>query len=162
MSANSLHELFVEELKDLYDAEHQITEALPKMRQAASSTQLKKAFEDHLAMTEKQIKRLEQVFEALDQKPSRKTCKGMQGLIKEGSEIISEKMDSDVRDAALITAAQKVEHYEIASYGSVRTFANLMGHDRAAKLLQQTLDEEGQTDEKLTQIAETLNQRANQ
>lgn len=156
MSAKSLHGLMIEELKDLYDAEHQITEALPKMAKAATSTQLKQGFEKHLKETETQIKRLEQVFTSIGEKASRKTCKGMKGLITEGQEMMKE-LEGDVLDAALIVAAQKVEHYEMAAYGSLRDWAILMGHNEAAQMLQTTLDEEGATDKKLTQVAQSLN-----
>jgi len=152
----NLRKLLIEELKDLYDAEHQITEALPKMQKAAGSTELKNAFEVHLRQTENQIKRLEQVFQEFGSDASRKHCKGMEGLIKEGDEITKEHKDKDVVDAGLIVAAQKVEHYEMAGYGSARTHARQLGMNRAADLLQQTLDEEGQTDHKLTQLAEQV------
>ncbi|NLX09655.1 MAG: ferritin-like domain-containing protein [Chloroflexi bacterium] len=160
MALKSLDDLLLHELKDIYDAEHQITEALPKMRQAASSNELKKAFEEHLKVTEEQIKRLEQVFEQLGEKPKREACKGMKGLVAEGQNVMEEGDKGDTLDAALIASAQKVEHYEIASYGSVRTYANMLGHRDVAQLLQQTLDEESMTDEKLTGIAERLNRQA--
>lgn len=158
---NSLQELLVEELKDLYDAEHQLTKALPKMAKAATNTQLQTAFTTHLSETEGHIRRLEQAFEAMGEKASRKTCKAMKGLVEEGSEVIEEDADPQVKDAALITAAQKVEHYEIAGYGSVRTFAQELGLNDVATLLQQNLDEEGAADKKLTKIAEgRVNERA--
>jgi ferritin-like metal-binding protein YciE len=158
---NTLQELLVEELKDLYDAEHQLTKALPKMEKAATNPQLQKAFNSHLTETEGHIKRLEQVFESLGEKPSRKTCKAMKGLVEEGSEVIEENAASEVKDAALIASAQRVEHYEIAGYGAARTFAQTLGLNDAAKLLQQTLDEEGNADKKLTQIAESrVNEQA--
>lgn len=158
---NSLQELLVEEIKDLYDAEHQLTKALPKMAKAATNTQLQNAFNSHLTETEGHIKRLEQVFEALGEKPSRKTCKAMKGLVEEGSEAIEEDMEPEVKDAALIAAAQRVEHYEMAGYGSARSFAQTLGHSDVAKLLQQTLNEEGAADEKLTKIAESrVNEKA--
>lgn len=158
---NTLQELLVEELKDLYDAEHQLTKALPKMEKAATNPQLQKAFNSHLTETEGHIKRLEQVFESLGEKPSRKTCKAMKGLVEEGSEVIEENAASEVKDAALIASAQRVEHYEIAGYGAARTFAQTLGLNDAAKLLQQTLDEEGKADKKLTQIAESrVNEQA--
>lgn len=158
---SSLNELFVEELKDLYDAEHQLTKALPKMAEAATNSQLKTAFTSHLRETEGHIQRLEQVFNLVGEKPSRKTCKAMKGLVEEGSEVIEEKADPEVKDAALIASAQRVEHYEIAGYGTLRTFAMTLGLDEAATLLQQNLDEEGNADKKLTQIAESrVNERA--
>lgn len=154
MKLETLNDLLIDHLKDLYDAEHQITKALPKMAEAASSQQLKSAFQQHLSETENQIRRLEQVFETMGKKATRKTCKAMKGLVEEGEEILKEDADPSVRDAGLIAAAQKVEHYEIAGYGTVRTYARMLGMDEAADLLQQTLDEEGVTDEKLTQLAE--------
>ena len=160
MALKSLEDLLLHELKDIYDAEHQITEALPKMREAASSNELKQAFDEHLKVTQQQIKRLEQVFEQMGEKPKRETCKGMKGLIAEGQSVMEEGDKGNTLDAALIASAQKVEHYEIASYGSVRTYANMLGQRDAAQLLQQTLDEESMTDEKLTGLAERLNRQA--
>ena len=159
MKVTSLEDLLVEELRDLYNAEKQLLKALPRMAKAASSEQLRAAFEEHTEVTQAQVERLDQVFKALKTKSSGKKCFAMEGLIEEGKEIISEKKnyDPDVLDAALITAAQKVEHYEIAGYGSVRTFANLLGLSKVAKLLQKTLDEEGATDKKLTALAEKIN-----
>jgi ferritin-like metal-binding protein YciE len=163
MELQNLNDLLLDHLKDLYDAEHQLTKALPKMAKAASSKQLKTAFEQHLAETENQIRRLEQVFDAMGQKATRKTCKGMKGLIEEGEEILKEDVADDVRDAGLIAAAQKVEHYEMAGYGAVRTYAKTLGMREAADLLQQTLDEEGNANKKLTQLAETsINSQAKQ
>ena len=160
---NELHELFLEELADVYSAEQQITKALPKMAKAAESEELRAAFEEHLQQTEEQISRLEQVFEALGESMKRKTCKGMQGLIEEGSEVMQEHKGSPAIDAALIAAAQKVEHYEIATYGTLCTWAEQMGHQEALELLKQTIDEEETTDERLTELAESLaNQRAEQ
>lgn len=152
---SSLDDLLIEELKDLYDAEHQLTKALPKMAKAANSTQLQNAFNSHLAETEGHIRRLEEVFESLGKKATRKTCKAMKGLVEEGEEVIEENAEPEVKDAALIASAQRVEHYEIAGYGTVRTFAQQLGHTVAAKLLQQTLDEEAKANEKLTKIAES-------
>ncbi|HVS71303.1 MAG TPA: ferritin-like domain-containing protein [Phycisphaerae bacterium] len=154
MALETLEDLFVDQLKDLYNAENQLTKALPKMAKAASSPELKKAFQTHLAQTEEHVNRLEQVFEAIGEKAKGKVCHAMKGLIEEGSEAIKEDAEPAVKDAALIAAAQRVEHYEIAGYGTVRTFAESLGHEGAAKLLQKTLDEEGQTDKLLTQIAE--------
>lgn len=156
----SLKELFVHELKDLYDAEHQLVEALPAMVKAASTSELSTAFKDHLSLTRTHIDRLEQVFQAFDEKPARETCAGMKGLIKEGQKVIEEDMSATVRDAALISAAQRVEHYEMAGYGTLRTFAHLLGESDAAMLLQQTLDEEEMTDKHLSQLAHTVNEAA--
>lgn len=155
MEIDSLRKLYIEELKDLYSAEKQILQALPRMAKKASNAQLKAAFEEHLRQTEQQVQRLDQIFEALGKSPRGKKCKGMEGLIEEGKEVMQEDMDDETRDAALIAAAQRVEHYEIAGYGTVRTYAQLLGEKEAVRLLQQTLDEEGQTDKKLTQLAET-------
>jgi len=155
MEMDSLRKLYVDELKDLYSAEKQILQALPRMAKKAKNAQLKQAFELHLQETQKQVERLDQVFELLGKSPRGKKCKGMEGLIEEGKEVIDMKADDEVRDAGLIAAAQKVEHYEIAGYGTVRTYAELLGERDAAKLLQQTLDEEGATDKKLSQLAES-------
>ncbi len=156
----TLDELLVHELQDLYDAEHQLTKALPKMAKAATSRQLSNAFEAHLSQTEQHIQRLEQAFEALGKKATRKPCKAMKGLIAEGEETMEEEMDKDVMDAALIGAAQKVEHYEIAGYGTVCTFAEMTGNSRVATILNETLEEEKHADEKLTQIAQKVNTKA--
>ena len=155
MKLESLQDLFADEIKDLYSAETQIVQALPKMAKAASSAELKEAFEQHLEQTKEHVQRLEQICEKLDLNPKGKKCKAMEGLIEEGSEIMSHGAESAVLDAALIAAAQRVEHYEIAGYGCARTFADRLGHQEAASLLQQTLEEEGETDKKLTQIAES-------
>jgi ferritin-like metal-binding protein YciE len=152
----ALHELFLDELADLYNAEQQLTKALPKMAKAAKSPELREAFQQHLEETEEHISRLEEVAETLDEKLKGKKCKAMQGLIEEGKEIMDEQEDSAALDAGLIIAAQKVEHYEIASYGAVCAWAKQMGHDEAVDLLQQTLDEEKATDEKLNEIAENI------
>lgn len=154
MKLEDLHDLFHDELKDVYDAEHQIIKALPKMAKAATSEKLKAAFEKHKTQSEEHIARLEEVFKIIDKKPTKKTCKAMQGLIAEGEEVLKEKMDEDVRDAALIGAAQRVEHYEMAAYGCLRTWAKVLGLKDAQKILQTTLDEEGTTDKLLTEIAE--------
>jgi ferritin-like metal-binding protein YciE len=149
------------ELKDILDAEHQLTKALPKMAKAADGDELRAAFETHLSETEKHIERLEQVFESLGQKPRRKRCEGMQGLIVEGDEMRKEMKDSSALDASLIASAQKVEHYEIASYGSVCAWARRMNHDEEAALLSENLEEEKAADGKLTEIAEaSANQEA--
>jgi ferritin-like metal-binding protein YciE len=153
---NPLEELLIDELKDLYSAENQIIKALPKMAKASSSPELRRAFERHLEETKRQVERLNQIGEALDAKLTGKKCKGMEGLIEEGKEIMEEDFDENAIDAGLIGAAQKVEHYEIAAYGTARTHAEMLGYTKAAKLLQQTLDEEGATDKKLTQLAETI------
>jgi ferritin-like metal-binding protein YciE len=152
---NGLNDLFVMELEDLYDAETRLTAALPKMADAASSGMLKVAFQTHLSQTQNHVRRLEQVLGQLGVEPKRETCDAMKGLIKEGEVMIKAKGDEQTRDAGLIAAAQKVEHYEIASYGTVRTYAHQLGRDDLARILQQTLDEERDTDQKLTQIAET-------
>ena len=153
---NALRETFVEELMDLYDAEKQLLKALPKMAKAAEHEELKEAFDSHLHETEEHVRRLEQVFKLMEQPVKTKKCKAMQGLIEEGEELISEEEG----DAALICAAQKVEHYEIAGYGTLRTWADLLGRKEAAQLLEFTLDEEKQADQKLTEIARRLNLRA--
>ena len=160
MKLESLHDVFVDELKDIYNAEGQLTKALPKMAKAASSEELQTAFEDHLEETKGQIERLEKIFKQLKVSPKGKKCKAMEGLIEEGKEIIDADGEDAVKDAALIAGAQKVEHYEIASYGTLRTFAKLLGLDDAADLLQETLDEEAGADEKLTQLAQNINAEA--
>lgn len=161
MMKDELTELFHDELKDIYDAEHQITQALPKMANKASSAKLKAAFESHLKQTEGHIERLDKVFDAIGKKPTRKSCKAMKGLMEEGKEILKDDMSPEVRDAALIAAAQRVEHYEMAAYGCLRTWAELMDMSDAQKLLQKTLDEEGDTDHKLTKLAESsINMKA--
>jgi ferritin-like metal-binding protein YciE len=161
MKLDSLKKLYVEELRDIYSAETQLVKVLPKMAKGASSAELKQAFEDHLEQTKEHIERLEEIFNRLDQKPTGKTCKGMKGLLEEGSEMLEEEGEESVIDAGLIGAAQRVEHYEIAAYGTVRTFANLLGEEEAADLLQQTLDEEGETDKHLSELAEEIvNQEA--
>jgi len=156
MKLNTLQKLYTDELRDLYNAENQLLKALPKMAKAASSEELKEAFEQHLEQTKGHVKRLEQVFEGLDEKPKGKTCRAMKGLIEEGSEILEEDGETSVRDAGIIVAAQKVEHYEIAGYGSARTFAHLLGQNKAAELLQVTLDEESETNEVLNRLAESV------
>jgi ferritin-like metal-binding protein YciE len=160
MKLESLQDLYVTELKDLYSAEQQLVEALPKMAKAASSKELKKGFQDHLKQTRGHVQRLKQVFKDLDAAPTGKKCKAMEGLIKEGSEIIKLKADPEAKDAALIAAAQRVEHYEIAGYGCVRTYARILGLADAADLLQQTLNEEGDTDKALSELAEDINLEA--
>ncbi len=151
----SMQKLYLEELRDLYDAENQLIEALPKMAKGASHEKLRTAFEEHLEVTREQVRRLETIFDNLGEKPTGKKCKGMKGLIEEGQEIMKQQGDPDVKDAAMIAAAQRVEHYEIAAYGSARTYANELGLREHAELLQRTLDEEGNTDKRLTQLAES-------
>jgi ferritin-like metal-binding protein YciE len=143
-------------MRDLYNAENQLLKALPKMAKRASTEELKEAFESHLEETHGQVARLEEIFERLGKKPTGKTCKAMQGLIEEGSEMMKEEGPDSVIDAGIIAAAQRVEHYEIAGYGVARTFASILGEDEAEDLLQETLDEEGAADEKLTEIAESI------
>jgi ferritin-like metal-binding protein YciE len=158
---DSLESLFHDELKDIYDAEKQLTKALPKMVKKAEAEELKAAFEEHLEQTEQHIERLEQAFELLEMPARGKKCVGMQNLIKEGQEMMSEVEDADTLDALMIAAAQKVEHYEIASYGTLRVWANLLGHSEVASLFEETLDEEKETDRKLTELAESfINQEA--
>jgi ferritin-like metal-binding protein YciE len=156
MSLDTLEKLYIDELRDLYNAESQLLKALPKMAKGASSPELKHAFEQHLEQTKGHVQRLEELFEQRDESPKGKICKAMKGLIEEGSEILKEEGEDSVLDAGMIVAAQKVEHYEIASYGSVRTFAGLLGKDEEAKLLQATLDEESETNEILNQLAEGI------
>lgn len=160
MKESSLKELYLKELRDSYDAEKQITKALPKMAKAASSSQLRQGFEEHLEQTKNHIARLEEIFEALDESPKGETCDGMEGLIEEGSNIMEEGLDPEALDAGLIAAAQRVEHYEMAAYGTLRTYANILGDKEAASLLQETLDEEKATDQKLTGLAEKINIKA--
>src|SRR5207248_3480954 len=156
MKLDSLQKLYIEELRDLYNAENQLVKALPKMAKGASHQELRQAFEDHLEQTKEHVERLEEIFKRLEEKPTGKTCKAMKGLIEEGSEILEEDGDESVLDAALIGAAQRVEHYEIAGYGTARTFASMLGEEDAMELLQETLDEEAATDKKLTALAESL------
>src|SRR5213596_409067 len=156
MNLETLKELYVNELRDLYNAENQLVKALPKMAKAASSDELKEAFEKHLEQTKGHVERLEEVFEEIDEKAKGKTCQAMKGLSEEGSEILHEDGEESVIDAGIIVAAHKVEHYEIAGYGSVRTFAQLLGKDRSAELLQTTLEEESETNEALNQLAEEI------
>jgi len=151
---NNLDDLLCDQLADLYDAEQRIIEALPQMAEAADAPELKQAFEQHLRETHNQVNRLERVFEILGKEPEGKTCAAMKGLVSEGQEVISASGDPEVKDAALIAAAQRVEHYEMAGYGSARTFAHCVGQGEVARLLQETLDEEGATDRKLTDLAE--------
>jgi ferritin-like metal-binding protein YciE len=156
MKMDTLKTLYTDELRDLYNAENQLLKALPKMAKAASSEELKDAFEKHLGQTKSHVERLEEVFEELGEKPKGKTCRAMKGLIEEGSEILQKDGEESVIDAGIIVAAQKVEHYEIAGYGSVRTFAQLLGQDKSADLLQTTLDEESEANELLNKLAEDI------
>jgi ferritin-like metal-binding protein YciE len=156
MSMDNLQELYVEELKDLYSAENQILKGLPRMIKAATHPQLKRAFTKHEKQTREHVKRLERICKSLGEKPTGKKCVGMEGLIEEGKDLIKEKPDENVLDAGLISAAQHVEHYEMAGYGTCRTWARLLGYEAHAELLQRTLDEEKQTDLDLTALAESI------
>ena len=156
----NLRDVYIEQLKDLYSAETQLIKALPKMAKAANAPDLAKGFEDHLEQTKEHAARLEHILSALDEKPTGKTCKAMKGLVEEGAEAIKENASKSAKDAMLIAAAQRVEHYEIA--GCVKTYARLLGQDDAAELLGQTLQEEAETDEKLTEAAESINVEAEQ
>src|ERR1700726_1826200 len=160
METNTLRELYVGELRDIYDAEKQLIKALPKMAEAATSEDLRSGFEEHLEQTKGHAERLEQIFSELGEKPTGKKCKGMQGLVSEGKEVIDEDFEGEGKDAALISAAQRVEHYEIAAYGTVRTYAEILGDQSAVELLEQTLQEEKETDEKLTELAQSINVEA--
>ncbi len=157
----ALRELYIDELKDLYSAETQLVKALPKMAKAASSDELRQGFEKHLKQTQEHVQRLEKIFQGLGESPKGKKCKGMEGLIEEGSEAMEEDYDGSVLDAALIGAAQRVEHYEIAGYGTVRSMAETLGEDDHVSLLEETLQEEKETDEKLTELASQINVEAN-
>jgi ferritin-like metal-binding protein YciE len=156
MPMESLKELYVEELKDLYNAENQILKALPRMIKAATHPQLKRAFTKHEKQTREQAKRLERICKSLDERPTGKKCHGMEGILEEGKSLLKEKPEADVLDAGLISAAQHVEHYEMAGYGTVRTWAQLLGYQAHVELLQRTLDEEKQTDIDLTALAESI------
>ena len=160
MKVESIEDLFLDELKDLYSAEKQITKALPKLVKAASTRELSAAFDSHLQETKGHVERLEEIFEKLGKRGAGKTCEGMKGVLEEGSEVIQEIEKGPVRDAGLIAAAQRVEHYEIAGYGSVRSFAELLGKSDIVELLEETLEEEKAADEKLTKISESVNQDA--
>jgi ferritin-like metal-binding protein YciE len=157
MKLENLQQLFVKELRDLYDAESQITDALPKMIEAASHPELKNALQEHLQVTKRQISRLDRIFQTLQEKPTGETCKGMKGLLKEGDDIVSAGGDPSTVDAGIISAAQRVEHYEMAGYGTVRTYAELLGQGEFANLLQETLDEEKEADQTLSEIASGVN-----
>jgi ferritin-like metal-binding protein YciE len=162
MRKDSLRQLYIDELRDLYNAETQLVKALPKMAKASSNAELRQGFEEHLRQTSEQVSRLEQIFDMLGEKPTGKKCLGMEGLVKEGAETMQEDYEDAVMDAAIIGAAQRVEHYEIAGYGTVRTFAEALGENEHVSLLEQTLEEEKQTDEKLTQLAEDINSQASE
>jgi ferritin-like metal-binding protein YciE len=155
LKLNTLRDLLIEELRDLYSAETQLVSALPKMAEAASSTELKSAFEHHIEETLGHVSRLESIFKNIDEKSSGETCEAMKGLIKEGETLVKAEGDPDVRDAGLIGAAQRVEHYEMAGYGTARSLANRLGESQMAEILQQTLNEEGAANKKLTSIAES-------
>lgn len=156
MNVDSMEKLLISELKDIYSAETQITKALPKMAKAATSTDLRAAFEHHLKETEGQIQRLDQIFEILGESPKGKTCDGMKGVLDEGSQSLHEAKEGPFRDEAMISGAQRVEHYEMAAYGTVRTYAEWLGNQQIARLLEQTLVEEKAADQKLTQISEKV------
>jgi ferritin-like metal-binding protein YciE len=156
MSVDTIEKLFVEELKDLYSAENQITKALPKMAKAAKSNELRTAFEHHLKETEGHVQRLEQAFEILGTTARGKTCEGMKGVLEEGETMLKETQEGEVRDVALISAAQRVEHYEMAAYGTVRTYAERLGKSQVVQLLQKTLEEEKTADKKLTDISKQV------
>jgi ferritin-like metal-binding protein YciE len=160
MQTNSFRDLYIDELRDLYNAETQLTKALPKMAKASTNDELRQAFEEHLRQTAEHVSRLEQIFEQLDEKPTGKKCAGMEGLVKEGSETMKEDFENEVMDAAIIGAAQRVEHYEIAAYGTARNFAEILGENEHVSLLEQTLQEEKQADQKLTDLAQDINPQA--
>src|ERR1700756_5562199 len=162
MKSNRLKHLYIEELKDLYSAENQLVKALPKMAKAATSDDLRQGFEEHLEQTRGHVQRLEKIFESLEENPKGKKCAGMEGLVKEGSEIMKEDFEGALMDAALIGAAQRVEHYEIAAYGTASEFAKLLGESEHVRLLEETLQEEKETDEKLTELAKEINPQANE
>lgn len=157
-----LKELYIDELKDLYNAENQLVRALPKMAKAASSVELRQGFEEHLGQTKGHVQRLEKIFQTLGESPRGKKCKGMEGLVDEGGEVMEEDFEGSVMDAALIGAAQRVEHYEIAAYGTACAFAEELGQTQQASLLNETLEEEKETNEKLTELAEQINAQANE
>jgi len=162
MKDNTLRELFLDELRDLYDAENRIVKALPKMVKAAESEELRSGFEQHLEQTKGHVERLKQILTSLDEKASGKKCPGMVGILEEGEELMDEDYEGSVKDAALISAAQRVEHYEIAAYGCVHAWAEELGENEAAELLEKTLTEEKETDAKLTELAQQINTSANE
>jgi ferritin-like metal-binding protein YciE len=161
MKENTLRELFLDEIRDLYDAENRIVKALPKMAKAANSEELRSGFEEHLEQSKEHVERLKQILADMDEKASAKKCPGMIGILQEGEEMMDEDFEGSVKDAALISAAQRVEHYEIAAYGCVHSWARELGEDNAAELLGKTLNEEKETDENLTELAEQINASAN-
>jgi ferritin-like metal-binding protein YciE len=160
MDVNNLHQLFVEQLRDLYDGEQQITEALPKLISKANNPELKSALQEHLAVTRTQIQRLDRIFSELNEKPTGESCKGMKGVIAEGDGLVGKGSDPAVIDASIITSAQRVEHYEMAGYGTVRTYAQQLGRQEWARILEQTLNEEKEADQMLSQIAQSVNIQA--
>ncbi|MGB7023579.1 MAG: ferritin-like domain-containing protein [Candidatus Acidiferrales bacterium] len=160
MKQNTLKELYVEELRDLYDGERQLIKALPKMAKNSNSSELRNGFVEHLQQTKEHAKRVEQILEGLGEAPKGKKCKGLRGIVAESAELLGDDFDGDLKDAALISAAQRVEHYEIAAHGTVHAFAELLGENEASSLLEQTLNEEKETDEKLTQLSQTINPQA--
>jgi len=162
MKATTLKDVYVDELRDLYNAEQQLIKALPKMAKAATSEDLRQGFEEHLEQTKGHARRLEQIFEALGESVKGKKCKGMEGIVTDGAEVIAEDYEGAAMDAAIISAAQRVEHYEIAGYGSVHAYATILGETEAANLLERTLNEEKETDQKLTDLSENINEEANQ
>lgn len=157
---NGLRDVYIDELRDLYDAEHRLVKALPKLAKAADSDELRSGFEEHLEQTKGHVQRLEQIFESMGEPAKAKKCKGIEGIIEEASETLEEDFEGAVMDAAIIASAQRAEHYEIAAYGSVRAFAEQLGETKAASLLQETLNEEKEADAKLTKMAETINHLA--
>lgn len=160
MAKQALKELYVDELRDLYDAENRLVKALPKLAKEAESDELRSGIEAHLEQTKGHVERLRQIFDSMGEKASGKKCTGMVGILEEGEELMDEEFENGVKDAALISAAQRVEHYEIAAYGCVKTWAGILGENEAQNLLQQTLDEEKETDQKLTELAEDINVEA--
>jgi len=160
MAKQALRELYVDELRDLYDAENRLVKALPKLAKEAESQELRSGIEEHLEQTRGHVDRLRQIFEAMGERPGGKKCAGMVGLLQEGDEMMDQEFEGGVKDAALISAAQRVEHYEIAAYGCVKTWASLLGEKEAQDLLEQTLNEEKEADQKLTEIAEEINVEA--
>lgn len=160
MAQETLKILYVDELRDLLDAENQLIKAIPKMAEASSSAELRSSFEHHLEQTKNHAKRLEQILRVLGEEPKGKKCKGMQGIVAEGGEMLDEDFEGALMDSGIISAAQRVEHYEIAAYGCVREYAQLLGETEAVSLLEQTLDEEKETDKKLTELARTINREA--
>jgi len=162
MPNQGLKDLYIDELKDLYNAENQLVKALPKLARAAASDELRQGFEEHLEQTKGHVERLEKIFQMLDESPKGKKCKGMEGLIVEGSEVMEEDYEGSLLDAALIGTAQRVEHYEIAGYGTARSFAESLGQTDHVSLLNETLEEEKETDQKLTELAKQVNTEANE